>query len=79
MTVNCHYARPPNESPGVWDNCSDKFPLNTYKGNVEQVLDCLRNLFANPQTGINKVVILTDDEMEEANIGQAPMELGGAR
>ena len=76
MTVNCHYVPSPEAIRGVWID-SGKYPLSTYKGNAEQVLDCLRKLFANSQAGINKVVILLDDEMEEAGLGQAPMELGG--
>lgn len=79
MTVNCYYVRKPGEKAGIWNDCSDKFPLNTYKGNAEQVIECLRGLFANPISGINKVEILTDDDLPEANIGQVPMQLGGDR
>ena len=75
MTVNCHMVRL-RGATGLWDECGDKFPVNTYKGNAEEVLKCLNDLFANKQSGINKVVILLDDEMPEAKIGQAPMQLG---
>lgn len=77
MIVNCHYVRKSGEKDGAWNDCSDKFPLQTYRGNAEQVLECLRGLFANPINGINKVVILTDDELPEAKLGQSPQQLGG--
>ncbi len=77
MTVNCYHVRNHGEkTESLWNSCSDKFPLQTYRGSAEQVLDCLRKLFNNSLSGINKVEILTDDELPEANVGQAPIQLG---
>lgn len=75
MTINIHCVRKDGEKLGVWDNLSDKFPLQTYRGNPEQILKCLEGLFSNSQSGINKVVVLLDDDLPEAQLGQAPQQL----
>lgn len=67
-TINMHYVKN-DDSLGI------NFPLNSYEtSDPEKVLDCIRGLLFNEQSGINRVVIL-NGRLKEAEVGQAKMDL----
>ena len=71
MTVNC-YAK---ASRASLSNISDRFPVNSYVGDADQVLECLRKLFANEQAGIARVEVVIDQEHPANMIGRSPQVL----
>lgn len=53
----------------------DKFPVNTYIGSDDDVIDCLRKLLRNRGAGIARVEIVIDPHHPNATIGQNPQQL----
>jgi len=57
------------------NNTNDLFPVNTYYGNVAQVLKAASNIFENENSGIARIEFVVNPEHPNYSVGQAPQDL----
>jgi hypothetical protein len=77
MIIVNAYIRNNKSKKSLWNDVHDKFPVNTWRGNKEQVLKCISDLLENKNSGVVKIEVVLDEEHELASIGQNPRDLGG--